>query len=62
MTRFLPALALLILEEQGSPIEGGSLYHAAHGLLLYYARIYGRTELVPPELLIPRPPAPPSEG
>jgi hypothetical protein len=54
------ALALLILEEQGSPIEGGSLYHANHGLLMYYARIYGRNDLVPPELLIPRPPTLPA--
>ncbi len=50
------ALALMILDLQGSPIEGGSLYHAVHGLLLYYARVYDRYTLGPPELLMPLPP------
>jgi hypothetical protein len=35
------ALALMILDLQNEPIEGGSLYHAVHGLLLYRARVYG---------------------
>jgi hypothetical protein len=35
------ALALMILENQGQPIEGGSLYHATHGLRLYRARVFG---------------------
>jgi hypothetical protein len=35
------ALALTILDLQNSPIEGGSLYHATHGLLLYHARVRG---------------------
>jgi hypothetical protein len=35
------ALAMMILEQQGAPIEGGSLYHAVHGLILYYSRVYG---------------------
>ncbi|GIW82581.1 MAG: hypothetical protein KatS3mg105_4388 [Gemmatales bacterium] len=48
------ALALMILQMQDSPIEGGSLYHAMHGLLMYYARVYGSDELIPKELLIPR--------
>jgi hypothetical protein len=34
------ALSLMILDLQSDPIEGGSLYHAVHGLLLYYARVY----------------------
>jgi hypothetical protein len=51
------ALALMILDMQGSPIEGGSLYHAVHGLLLYYARVYDRDTLGPRELLIPLAPA-----
>ena len=32
------ALSLMILEIQSSPMEGGTLYHAAHGLRLYRAR------------------------
>jgi hypothetical protein len=47
------ALSLMILELQGQPIEGGSLYHAVHGLLIYYARVYDRDTLGPPELHIP---------
>jgi len=47
------ALALMILDMQNSPIDGGSLYHAVHGLYLYYTRIYGRSPIVPAELLIP---------
>ncbi len=35
------ALSLMILEQRGAPIEGGSLYHAVHGLILYHARVYG---------------------
>jgi hypothetical protein len=35
------ALALTILDLQNAPIEGGSLYHATHGLLLYRARVRG---------------------
>jgi hypothetical protein len=50
------ALALMILDMQGQPIEGGSLYHAVHGLLLYYARVYDRHTLGPPELFFPLPP------
>ena len=32
------ALALMILEIQDSPMEGGTLYHAVHGLHLYTSR------------------------
>lgn len=38
------ALALLILDLEGSPIEGGTIYHATHGLLMYHARVYGDRE------------------
>jgi hypothetical protein len=48
------ALCLMILDLQSQPIEGGSLYHAVHGLLIYYARVYDTKTLGPPELLIPR--------
>jgi hypothetical protein len=49
------ALCLQILELQGSSIDSGSMYHAVHGLYIYYARVYGRS-IVPPELLVPLPP------
>jgi hypothetical protein len=48
------ALSLMILDLQSQPIEGGSLYHAVHGLLIYYARVYDPKTLGPPELVIPR--------
>jgi hypothetical protein len=35
------ALALMVLDLRADPIESGSLYHAIHGLLLYYARVWG---------------------
>jgi hypothetical protein len=50
------ALALMILDMQDAPIEGGSLYHAVHGLLIYHARVYDRHKLAPAELLFPQPP------
>src|SRR5581483_2522888 len=49
------ALAMLILDMQGQPIEGGSVYHAVHGLLIYYARVFDRETLGPPELYFPLP-------
>jgi hypothetical protein len=49
------ALCLQILELQGKAIDSGSMYHAVHGLYIYYARVYGRS-IVPPELLVPLPP------
>jgi hypothetical protein len=51
------ALSLMILDLQGSPIESGSLYHATHGLLMYYARVFDRETLGPPELFMQLPPA-----
>jgi hypothetical protein len=51
------ALSTLILDMQGSGIESGSLYHAVHGLLIYYARVYGGRDLGPCNpYLPPRPP------
>lgn len=50
------ALALLILESQGAPLEGGSLYHATHGLLIYYARVYDRQALGANNPFTPLPP------
>jgi hypothetical protein len=50
------ALALMILDLQGQPVEGGSLYHAVHGLLLYTARVYDSHTFGAPDVLIPLPP------
>ena len=48
------ALAMTILDMQGAPVEGGGLYHAVHGLILYHARIYDPKFLGSPETpLIP---------
>jgi hypothetical protein len=52
------ALALMILEVQDSPMEGGTLYHAVHGLLIYYARVYGPEKLGPNAPPVPLPPRP----
>jgi hypothetical protein len=49
------ALASLILDLQGGAIDAGSMYHAVHGLQIYYARVYDRS-FCPPELRIPLPP------
>lgn len=35
------ALALMILDSQGMPVEGGALYHATHGLHIYHDRLFG---------------------
>lgn len=35
------ALVLLILEHSSEAIDGGALYHAAHGLAIYRARMWG---------------------
>ncbi len=40
-------LTQLVLDLQKEPIDGGSLYHAVHGLLIYYARVYGTEALGP---------------
>ena len=52
----------MFLDIQNAPMEGGTLYHAVHGLLLYYARVYGPEKLGP--LAPPPTPAGParSEG
>lgn len=35
------AVALMILETRNDPVEGGALYHAAHGLQIYRDRVFG---------------------
>ena len=39
------ALAMMILNIGSEPMEGGTLYHAVHGLTLYHARLYDRDKL-----------------
>jgi hypothetical protein len=41
MEEAVNALTQLFLNERRDHVEGGSLYHALHGLLIYYARVYG---------------------
>lgn len=50
------ALAMMFLEIRQSPMDGGALYHAVHGLLIYYARVYDRSKLGPNDPLIILPP------
>jgi hypothetical protein len=50
-------LSLRILDSEGKGgVEGGGLYHAVHGLLSYYARVYGGKDLGPNKPLEPLPP------
>ena len=49
------ALTTMIFDSQNRPVAGGSLYHAAHGLILYYARLYDGTRLGTMEPVIPLP-------
>jgi hypothetical protein len=39
------SLTQMFLDIQSSSMESGSLYHATHGLLMYYARVYGPEKL-----------------
>ncbi len=39
------ALAMMFLENQSKGIDGGSMYHAVHGLILYSSRVYGKEQL-----------------
>jgi hypothetical protein len=50
------ALSLMILDNQGMPIEGGALYHAAHGLHIYHDRVFGPSAGERRGPLIPLPP------
>jgi hypothetical protein len=46
------ALVLMVLEHSSEPIDGGALYHAAHGLSIYRARMWGpegnHSPVIPP--------------
>jgi hypothetical protein len=50
------ALVLMILENRNRVLDGGSLYHAAHGLAIYRARVFGPDGSHTP--VIPLPPRP----
>jgi hypothetical protein len=52
------ALALMILDNQRLPVEGGALYHAAHGLHIYRNRVFGPSSSGQREPMIPLPPEP----
>jgi len=57
------ALSLMILEMRTQPIDGGSLYHAVHGLKMYHARLYTPEKVGTAEMPIPLPHrAPPLPG
>jgi hypothetical protein len=51
------AVAMMLLEIQGKPMEGGTMYHAVHGLLIYSGRAYGSEGLGPRAPHVPPPPA-----
>jgi len=46
-------LALMFMDIQDKPMEGGALYHAVHGLLIYYARVFDPKKLGPNEPYVP---------
>jgi hypothetical protein len=50
------ALCMMILDSSGRPIDGGGLYHAAHGLHIYHARLFGLSSVTDNRLLLPLPP------
>jgi hypothetical protein len=53
------ALAMQFLDNERTPLEGGGMYHAVHGMLIYTSRVYGADKLPDPSLKphVPLPPA-----
>jgi hypothetical protein len=45
--RAASALAMMFLDNRANGIVGGTMYHAIHGLIMYYARMYGPEWLGP---------------
>ena len=43
--RAVSAVSLMFLDIQSMPMESGALYHAAHGLVIYHSRVYGKGQL-----------------
>ncbi len=56
MQEAVSALTKLLLDNSGAAIDGGSLYHAVHGLLIYSARVYGPEILGDMAPVVPLPP------
>jgi hypothetical protein len=50
------AVAKMILDISDREMEGGTLYHAAHGLIIYQARVFERDKLGKDGLVLPLPP------
>lgn len=50
------ALAMMFQDIQGAPMEGGTMYHAVHGLLIYYSRVYDPAKLGANRPVVPLPP------
>jgi hypothetical protein len=50
------ALTQMFFEVGDEQMEGGTLYHAVHGLLIYYARVYGPEKLGANAPYFPLPP------
>jgi hypothetical protein len=50
------ALAVMFLENERTGIEGGSMYHAVHGLLIYTTRVFGGDKLGELAPHVPLPP------
>jgi hypothetical protein len=51
------ALAMMFLDNDKVGIDGGSMYHAVHGLLIYESRVYGADKLGELAPHVPLPPA-----
>ncbi len=51
MQEAVSRLSRMILDMGNEPIDGGALYHAAHGLALYHMRVFGT-----PPAFLPLPP------
>jgi hypothetical protein len=50
------ALAMLFLDNERTFLEGGGMYHAVHGLLIYTSRVYGADKLGDLKPHVPLPP------
>jgi hypothetical protein len=56
------ALSMMIFELGNDPMEGATLYHAVHGLILYHARVFDRAALARDMPWLPLPPGEPRAG
>jgi hypothetical protein len=51
------SLAMLFLSNERTMLEGGGMYHAVHGLLIYTSRVYGSDKLGDLKPHVPPPPS-----